>query len=121
MKREHVSQLPLRDQQKNLAGALIDAELPFSVEGSTVALRYTMRMPGYQQALDRINAVQQRLFDDGTMVRGAVNYTRGPFVDKSGDVHEEIEQLVYHFGSEEEFNRFRGQLYPSPIFQGTEK
>lgn len=111
----------LRDQQKNVAVALIDAELPFSVEGPTISLRYTMKMPGYQLALDRINAVQERLIGEGKMVSGAVNYTRGPFVEKSGEVHEETEQLVWHFGTDEEFNRFRDQLYPAPRFQGENK
>ena len=121
MTQELFATLSLRQQKENLAAALKGAGIPYMFNDEVIMLQYTMHMPEYLEILAAINSIQQRLFSEGRMVPGQINFTRGPVIDLQGVVHEDMEQLIWFYGSDEEFEKFRHRAYPPPMFLGTQK
>jgi hypothetical protein len=111
----------LVQQRDNLAQALSEAGLAYLLNDVMVIMQFTMENPEYVETLNAINIAQKKLFDEGKMIKGTVNYTRGPARDEEGNVYEDQEQIVWFFGTDEEFEIFREQLYPGPFFRGVTK
>jgi hypothetical protein len=78
-------------------------------------LQYPMAMPRYKETLDKLNGIKRDLINSHQL-SGKLNYTRGTMQDENGKFIEDHEQTIFFFGTNEEFEQFRQENYPTSSF-----
>lgn len=102
--------------KQNLIDALKKTGIPYQVGRQIVVLEYSCIQPEYSQALERNYNTYHPLFAQGKWPDEGINYLRGPKRNKDGSIDPTIEQDIFFFGTDAEFDRFEREVYAAPNF-----